>query len=66
MVFNATLRKISVIYRGSQFYRWRKPKYPKKATDLPQVTDKLDPIILYRVHLVMSVVLTHNLNGESH
>ena len=42
MVFNATLIKnISDIYRGSQFYWWRKPEYPQKTTDLIQVTDKL-------------------------
>ena len=29
------------LYRGGQFYRWRKPEYPEKATDLSQVTDKL-------------------------
>ena len=26
MVFNTTFNNISVIYRGSQFYRWRKPE----------------------------------------
>jgi hypothetical protein len=50
------------LYRGGQLYRWRKPEYPEKITDLSQVTDKLNRIILYRVHFAMTKVRTHNLS----
>jgi hypothetical protein len=53
------LSTIFQIYRGGQFYWWRKPEYPEKAIDLSQVTDNV-------VHLALIEIRTNKIGGDRH
>ena len=63
MVFNVTYQ----LYRGGQFYWWRK-RSTRKKTHRPVASHSQTsyPIMVYRVHLAMNGIRTHNVSGDRH
>jgi hypothetical protein len=51
------LSTIFELYRGGQFYWWRKLEYPEKNIDLPQYLVKVIPEVSWELNLLSKFLL---------
>jgi hypothetical protein len=58
------LSTIFQLYRGGQFYWWRKPEKP--AENHQPTTSHWQTLSLNVAHLALSGIRTHNINGDRH
>jgi hypothetical protein len=54
------LATIFQLYRGGQFYWCRKPEYPEKTTDLPQVTGVIPSLNNQVQKFNIGIIMTGN------
>jgi hypothetical protein len=77
MVFNATFKNMTSFFFFFFFFSFYyvvavsfivgvNRSTRRKTSDLSQVNDKLDHILLYRVHLSLSGIQTRNFSGDRH
>jgi hypothetical protein len=61
-----TLSTTFQLFRGGQFYWWRKLEYPVKTINLSQVIDKHYHIMLNRVYPAINGVRIPSVSGDMH